>query len=54
MRAVIKLTDGNHINIEADYIRWDNDFISAWNGENCVAIVRLELVNVAYLSERSR
>lgn len=54
MRAVIKLTDGNHINIEANYIRFDEDFISAWSDDKCVAIVRVELVNVAYLSKGSK
>ena len=51
-RAIVMLTDGNYINISADYIHWEKDFVSVWNGENCVAIIKVDFVNVAYLSEK--
>ena len=52
-RVVIKFKDGTHINTEADFMRCD-DFILAWNGDSLAAIVRLELIQTAYLSERGQ
>lgn len=51
-RVVIKFKDGTHINTEADYLQRDEEFITAWNGDNIAAIVRIELISMAYLSER--
>ena len=51
-RVIIKLKDGAHINIEADYLQRDEEFITAWNGNDIAAIVRTELISMAYLSER--
>ena len=52
MRAIIKFKDNSYINISADYIATQDDFIKVWNGENLVAMVRVEEVSVCYLSER--
>ena len=52
MRAIIKLKDNSYINISADYIATQDDFIKVWLGETLVAIVRQDEVSVCYLSER--
>lgn len=52
MRAIIKFKDSAYINIAADYIATQDDFIKVWNGENLVAMVRVEEVSACYLSER--
>ena len=51
-KVVIKCKDGLHINIEGDYFRFDEDFLLAWNGENLVAIVRVELIQMAYIVDK--
>ena len=51
-RVIIKFKDGAHINIEADFLQRDEEFITAWNGNDIAAIVRTELIQMAYLSER--
>lgn len=53
-RVVIKFKDGTYINTEADYLQRDEEFITAWNGENIAAIVRIELIQTAHLSEREQ
>ena len=52
-RVVIKFKDGTHINTEADFLARDEEFITAWNGDSIAAIVRVELVLTAHLSERA-
>lgn len=51
-RVVIKFKDGTHINIVADYLQREEEIITVWNGNDIVAIVRLEVVQAAYLSEK--
>lgn len=51
-RVIIKFKDGTHINIEGDYLQRDEEFVIAWNGNDIAAIVRIELIQMAYLSER--
>lgn len=52
-RVIIKLKDGTYINTIGDYLsRSDEGFLIAWNGDDIVAIVLLELVAVAYLTEK--
>lgn len=51
-RVVIKFKDGTHINIEADYLHQEEGILTAWSGNDLVAIVRLEIVQAAYLSEK--
>lgn len=52
MRAIIKFKDNSYINIAADYIATQDDFIKVWNGENLVAMARHDEVSVCYLSEK--
>lgn len=51
-RVVIKCKDGQYINVAGDFFRLDEDFLLAWNGENLVAIVRVELIESAHISEK--
>ena len=51
-RVFIRFKDGTYINIEADYLQRDEEFLTAWNGDNIVAIARLEVIQTAHLSER--
>lgn len=52
-RAIIKFTDGSHINIEADYIhlRDDDKLLTVWRGNDLVALAKLESVSSCHLSE---
>ena len=52
-RVVIKFKDGEHININGDYIDVRDEFIFAWNGEFMVAIARASEVNTCYISEKN-
>ena len=52
MRAIIRFKDNSYINISADYIATQDDFVKVWNGENLVAMVRQDEVSACYLSER--
>ena len=52
-RAIIKLKDGTYINIPGDYLlRGEDGLLTAWNGNDVVAMVRMDLVAVAYLTEK--
>jgi hypothetical protein len=51
-RVVIKFTYDDHMNIEGDYIVNDGTFIYVYNGDNIVAMVRPEIVNLICLSEK--
>lgn len=51
-RVVFKFKDGTHINIEADYLQRDEEFITAWNGDQIIAVVRCEFLAMVYLSEK--
>ena len=52
-RVIIKLKDGTYINTVGDYLsRNDEGFLIAWNGDDIVAVVKIELVTVAYLTEK--
>lgn len=51
-RVIIRFKDGEYLNIPADYIATQDDFIKVWQGENLVAIVRQDEVSVCYLSEK--
>ena len=52
MRAVIKLSNKEYINIEADYLCKSDTHLMAWKGDDLVAIVKLDLVDTAHLSEK--
>ena len=54
-RVYIKFNEFNnndHMNIEGDYIFRDGDYIYVYNGDNIVAIVRHETINLICLSEK--
>jgi UDP-N-acetylglucosamine pyrophosphorylase len=40
------------MNIEADYIVHEGEFIYVYNGDNVVAMVRPEIVNLICISEK--
>lgn len=50
-RAVFKLKDGEFINVPADAINRQDEWICAWQGEDIVAIAKAEIVNVCRLTE---
>lgn len=52
-RVIFKFKDGTHINIKGDYLAREENYITAWNGENLVAMVDKELVQAVYLSEKN-
>ena len=51
-RAVIKFKNGEHLNIKADFIGVSNEFIELWNGEQRLGIIREEIIDACYLTEK--
>ena len=51
-RVIFKFTNGEHINLPADYINLENGVYSAFNGQNVVAYAKQEFVDAVYLSEQ--
>lgn len=51
-RVVIKFKDGDHMNIQGDYIDMKDEFIYVYNGDYIVAIVRHDIVNIVCISEK--
>lgn len=51
-RAIIKFQDGEHCNIEADYLDADEKYISVHLENKIVGIFALEYVKAAYISEK--
>jgi hypothetical protein len=51
-RAIIRFKDKTFINIPADAIDVRNELIYVWNGEDVVAIAKLDNLDVCYLSEK--
>lgn len=51
-KVVVKCKDGQYINLAGDFIRFDEDFLFAWNGESLIIVVRVELVEMAYIIEK--
>lgn len=47
-----ELNNNDHMNIEGDYIYRDSDYIFVYNGDNIVAMVRPEIVNLICISEK--
>lgn len=52
-RAVIKLTDDEYVNIEADYMDADDKYISIHLGDKIVGIFALEYIKAVYISSKS-
>lgn len=51
-RAIFKFTNGEHINIIADYINLQDGVYTAYNGDYVVAYAKQECVEAVYLSEK--
>ena len=51
-RAIIKLNNGDYINVPADQIDIGDKWIGAWDGESLVAIVKADLVDSCHLSKQ--
>jgi hypothetical protein len=51
-RVIIKCTNGDHLNIQADCIDVRDGFVMAWRGEYLVAYVNAQVVDICYLSEK--
>ncbi len=50
-RAVFKLKDGEFINVPADAINRQDEWICAWQDKQVVAIAKSELVDICRLTE---
>lgn len=53
MRAIIEMDGCNTVNITADRLDCDNDFLYAYNGSTMVGIFSLKIVKEAHLSEKN-
>ena len=51
-RAIVKFTDGEYCNLEADYIDADDTWVSIHLGDKIVGVFRLENINCVYISEK--
>jgi hypothetical protein len=54
-RVVFKFKDGiapDHMNIAGDCFDLRDGFIYVWNGEDVVAMVRVDIVNLVCISEK--
>lgn len=51
-RAIVKFTDGEYCNLEADRIDADDKYVSVHCGDNIVGIFQLEHIKAIYLSEK--
>ena len=51
-RAIIKLNNGDYINVSADAIGGRENWICAWDGQDLVAIVKADLVDSCHLSKQ--
>ena len=52
-RAIVKFKDGGYCNIEADYIDFDDKYISIHLGNKIMGIFALECILAAYISEKN-
>ena len=53
-RVVIKFKDGSHLNLPGDCIEiLDDTWISAWNGDARMLLVRFDEVVCAYVSKKN-
>ena len=51
-RAIVKFINGDHCNLEADYIDGDDTWVSIHLGDKIVGIFRLDNINCVYISEK--
>lgn len=52
-RVIIKCNTGEHLNIQADCIDLRDGWIMVWRGDEVVAFVKSDVVDVCYLSEKN-
>lgn len=50
MKLVVQLTNGNHINIPANQLFREEDFVLAFGGHDLVAAIDLGSIEYLYLS----
>lgn len=51
-RIIVQLNDGSHINIPADRMERDGDYLIAFSGDKMVAFIDVSAVIVAHMSEK--
>ena len=52
-RVVVKFKDGNHANLDADFIGFQNGVIQVWKGErSLVAVFNISEIIGAYMTEK--
>lgn len=51
-RIIVQLNDGSHINIPADRMERDGDYLIAFSGDKMVAFLDVSAVVVAHMSEK--
>lgn len=49
----MRLNDGNHINIPAERMIWEDNYLVALCGDEMVAFIDVSTVLVAYLSDKT-
>ena len=50
MKLVIQLTNGNHINLSANRLSREGDFVLAFSGHDFVAAIDLDSIEYLYLA----
>ena len=52
MRAIIRLKDGEYINLPADSIYLKFGWVTVWKGDSLIALAKADEVVTAHLSEK--
>ena len=52
-RAIIKFTDDEYCNLEADYMDADENYISIYLNDHLIGIFQLEHIKAAYISDKN-
>lgn len=52
-RFIVRFNDGSHINIPAERMIWEDDYLVALCGDEMVAFIDVSTVLVAYLSDKT-
>ena len=52
MRAIVKFIDGGYVNIPADKIKKNEEWITILDGKNIVGLFDEGMIKCAYLSEK--
>lgn len=53
-RAIVKLDEGEYVNVEADYMDADEKYVSIHSGDKLVGIFQMEKIKCIYLSEERK